>query len=111
MAARISRSLPQVNRRVFTGLSSRAISRVASASARTGLVVHRNSWNLAPWSSRVTQAKIARYLHTDSDSPVKPNAGILDVTAYEGSSITKKHWMSQDSPVGTVLLVTAPLSR
>ncbi|KAJ5400287.1 hypothetical protein N7465_010776 [Penicillium sp. CMV-2018d] len=106
MAARISRSLPQVTRRVFAGLSSRAISRVACASARTGLVAHRNTRNLAlaPWSSRVTQAKIARYLHTDSDSPVKPNASILDVTTYEGSSITKKHWMSQDSPVVDALI-------
>ncbi|KAJ5977577.1 hypothetical protein N7501_000919 [Penicillium viridicatum] len=106
MAARISRSLPQVNRRVFAGLTSRAIPHVASASARTGLVAHRNTRNLAlaPWSSRVTQAKIARYLHTDSDSPVKPNASILDVTTYEGSGITKKHWMSQDSPVVDALI-------
>ncbi|KAJ5508996.1 hypothetical protein N7527_011139 [Penicillium freii] len=106
MAARISQSLPQVNRRVFAGLSSRAIPRVASASARTGLVAHRNTRNLAlaPWFSRITQANIARYLHTDSDSPVKPNASILDVTTYEGSSITKKHWMSQDSPVVDALI-------
>ncbi|CAI7647597.1 unnamed protein product [Penicillium crustosum] len=99
MAARICRSLPQVNRRVFVGLSSRATTRVASASARTGLVAHRTTRNLAPWSSRVTQAKVARYLHTHSDSPVQPNASLVDVTTYEGSSTTKQHWVSQDSPV------------
>ncbi|OQD87876.1 hypothetical protein PENSOL_c076G06421 [Penicillium solitum] len=104
MAARISRSLPQVNRRVFAGLSSRAIPRVTNASARTGLVAHRSTRNLAPWSSRVTQTKIARYLHTDSDSPVNPNASIVDVTTYEGSTLTKKHWGSQDSPVVDALI-------
>ncbi|CAI7572223.1 unnamed protein product [Penicillium palitans] len=104
MAARISRSLLQANRRVFAGLSSRPIPRVASASARAGLVAHRNTRNLAPWSSRVTQVKIARYLHTESDSPVKPNGSLLDVTKYEGSSITKKHWMSQNSPVVDALI-------
>ncbi|OQE25659.1 hypothetical protein PENFLA_c008G10272 [Penicillium flavigenum] len=104
MAARLSRSLPQVNRRVFTGLSSRTISRVANASARAGLVAHRNTWNLAPWTCRVTQANIARYSHTDSDSSVKPNASIANATSYKGSSITEKHWMSQDFPVVDTLI-------
>ncbi|KAJ5617375.1 hypothetical protein N7537_002489 [Penicillium hordei] len=103
MAARISRSLPQVNRRVFAGLSSHAIPRIANTSARTGLVAHRNTRNLTPRSG-ATLAKISRYLHTDSDSSVKPNASILDVTTYEGSSITQKHWMNQDSPVVDALI-------
>ncbi|KAJ5160056.1 uncharacterized protein N7482_007060 [Penicillium canariense] len=60
MAARLSRSLPQVNRRVFAGLSSCAIPRIATTSARAGLVAHRNPWNLAPWTCRVIQASIAR---------------------------------------------------
>ncbi|KAJ6012434.1 hypothetical protein N7522_002789 [Penicillium canescens] len=91
MTARLSRSLPQVNRRVFAGLPFRAVPRVANASARAGLVAHRITWKLAPW----TQANIARYSHTDSGSSAKPNASIFDVTPYRGSSY---HGETLDEP-------------
>ncbi|KAJ6150085.1 hypothetical protein N7471_001284 [Penicillium samsonianum] len=106
MAARLSRSLPQVNRHVFTRLSSRAIPRVANLSARAGLVAHRNTRNVAPWTCRVKQANIARFSHTDSGSSVEPEVGILDATGYKGSSVTEKHWM--DHEVGAVDALIEP---
>ncbi|KAJ5987434.1 hypothetical protein N7451_011799 [Penicillium sp. IBT 35674x] len=106
MAARLSRSLSQVNRRVFAGLSFRAIPRIANTRARAGLLAHRNIRSLAPWTCRVTQANIARYSHTDSGSPTNPYASIPDATAYKGSSITEKHWMSTD--VATVDALIEP---
>ena len=108
MATRLSRSLPQVNRHVFARLSSRAIPRLANTSARAGLVAYRNTRNLAPRACHVTQANIARYSHTDSSESASPNGSILNVVDYRGSSITEKHWMSQDTVIGTVL-VTASL--
>lgn len=110
MATRLSRSLPQVNRRVFARLSSRTTPRVANTSARAGLVTRRNARNLAPWACRVTQANIARYSHTDSGESASPNASISNAADYRGSTITEKHWMSQDIVVGMVPLVTASLS-
>lgn len=107
MAARVSRSLSQVNRHVFAGPSFRAIPRIANTSARAGLLAHRNARSQAPWTCCVTQANVARYSHTDSASSSHPYASIPDATAYKGSSITEKHWMSRDMAVGTVLLVIA----
>lgn len=109
MAARLSRSLPQVNRHVFTRLSSRAIPRVANLSARAGLVAHRNTRNVAPWTCRVKQANIARFSHSDSGSSVEPEVGILDATGYKGSSVTEKHWMDHEVGAGAILLVNVLL--
>lgn len=108
MAARVSQSLSQVNRQVFAGLSFRAIPRIVNASARAGLLAHRNTRSQAPWTCRVTQANIARYSHTDSASSTDPYASIPDATAYKGSSITERHWVSRDVAVGTVLRIIAP---
>ncbi|KAF9248104.1 hypothetical protein DTO027I6_6338 [Penicillium roqueforti] len=104
MATRLSRSLPQVNRRVFARLSSRTTPRVANTSARAGLVTRRNARNLAPWACRVTQANIARYSHTDSGESASPNASISNAADYRGSTITEKHWMSQDIVVVDTLI-------
>ncbi|KAJ5904425.1 hypothetical protein N7504_006808 [Penicillium tannophilum] len=104
MAARVSQSLSQVNRRVFAGLSFRAIPRIVNASARAGLLAHRNTRSQAPWTCRVTQANIARYSHTDSASSTDPYASIPDATAYKGSSITERHWVSRDVAVVDALI-------
>ncbi|CAI7659158.1 unnamed protein product [Penicillium glandicola] len=104
MAARISRSLPQVNRYAFTRLSPRAIPRVASLNARAGLVAHRNTRTVAPWTCRVKQTNIARFSHTDSSSSAQPEVGILDATGYKGSIVTEKHWTNQDVGVVDALI-------
>ncbi|KAJ5189035.1 hypothetical protein N7491_005359 [Penicillium cf. griseofulvum] len=104
MAARLSRSLPQVNRHVFRS-SSRAIPRIASLGARTGLVAHRHTRDVAPWTCRVKPANTTRLSHTASGSS-EPEVGILDATGYKGSSITEKHWKDHD--VGAVDALIEP---
>lgn len=97
LAARVSRSLPQLNRHVFTRLSSRAI---PITNAHHAGLAHRSTWNIAP-RTRVMQAN-TRYAHTDA-RPAKSGGAILDATSFKGSVITEKHWKNQGSPVGTVL--------
>lgn len=97
MAARLSRSLPQVNRQVFTRLSSRAI---PIANARHAGLAHRNTWNLAP-RNRVLQAG-TRYAHTDAGS-ANSGPAMLDATGFKGSIVSEKHWKNQGLPVGMVL--------
>ncbi|KAJ5664381.1 hypothetical protein N7507_005112 [Penicillium longicatenatum] len=104
MATRLSRNLSRVNRRFWAGLSSSPLPRVANASARAGLMAHRNTWNLTPQTSRVAQANFARYAHTGSGSSANSNASIPDATDYKGSSLTGKHWMSQDLSIVDALI-------
>ncbi|KAJ5678854.1 hypothetical protein N7462_007098 [Penicillium macrosclerotiorum] len=85
MAARLSRTLLQANRRLFAGSSFGAI--------------RRSVPRRAPWTSRVIRANVARYAHTDSGSPATVNASILDATGFKGTSDTKKHWTNQDLPI------------
>jgi hypothetical protein len=110
MASRLTRGLTQVNRHVSTRLSARAVPRLATVSARAGLLAHRNTRNVAPWTCRVKQANPTRYAHTESASPGGQEVGILDATGYKGSTITEKHWVEQDVGVGTKSLVNIALS-
>ena len=86
MAARLSRTLLQANRRLFAGSSFGATRRSVPRGA--------------PWTSRVIRANVARYSHTDSGSPGTINASVLDATAFKGTSDTEKHWANQDLAIG-----------
>ncbi|KAJ5753996.1 uncharacterized protein N7511_008149 [Penicillium nucicola] len=95
MAARFSRSLPQVNRQIFAKLSPRTITRVARANPHAGLVAYRTG-NFARGICRVKQVNIARYAHTDSGSSANATSPSHEPINYKGSSLTEKHWMRQD---------------
>ncbi|CAG7924892.1 unnamed protein product [Penicillium olsonii] len=98
MSARLARSLPQVNRHIFARLSSRA--RPLTNVRHAGLA--RNAWNRAPLA-RVTQPNVARFAHTDAGA-ARPGTAILDATGYKGSTVTEKHWTSQDLPIVDALI-------
>lgn len=109
MATRLSPNLPLLARRGWAGRSSHATPRLVNA-ARRGLMTSRNTRNIAPWTCRVTQVKAMamplRYAHTDAGSSGKPKAVIADATTFKGSSVTEKHWTSQNLPVGTYARTT-----